>query len=148
MDVAPWAVYLVFRTPKVSWINRHRLNNLLSSWTETWDDQKLMNHLQRHGVIAGAVLTAQDLVADPHLEARGYIEEFQNVNAPQIGVRKYAGRPFRTPGMPFNIRNVASLGEHNVETLKDIAGLSQEEIATLADDGIISTQPLPTETRP
>lgn len=148
MDDPPWAVDPVFRTPQGRWTNRHRLNNLLSSWTETWDDQKLMNHLQRHGVIAGAVLTAQDLVADPHLEARGYIEEFQNVNAPQIGVRKYAGRPFRTPGMPFNIRNVASLGEHNVETLKDIAGLSQEEIVTLADDGIISTQPLPTETRP
>jgi crotonobetainyl-CoA:carnitine CoA-transferase CaiB-like acyl-CoA transferase len=52
------------------------------------------------------------------------------------------------PGVSFAIRNVAALGEHNVETLRDVAGLSDEEIATLANDGIISTQPLPTETPP
>jgi len=87
-------------------------------------------------------------VANPHLEERGYIEEFENVNAPLAGPRKYAGRPFRMPGVSFAIRNVAALGEHNVETLRDVAGLSDEEIATLANEGIISTQPLPTETPP
>ena len=148
MDNPPWAVDPVFGTPQGRWTNRHRLNELLSNWTETWDDQKLMNHLQNHGVTAGAVLTAQDLVTDPHLADRGYIEEFENVNALQIGPRKYAGRPFRTPGISLNIRNVASLGEHNVEILRDIAGLSQEEIAALAAEGKISTAPLPTETRP
>ena len=94
------------------------------------------------------MLTAEDLVADPHLEDRGYIEEFENVNAPQIGPRKYAGRPFRMPGISFNIRHVAALGEHNVETLRDIAGLSESEIAELAEEGIISSLPLPGESRP
>jgi crotonobetainyl-CoA:carnitine CoA-transferase CaiB-like acyl-CoA transferase len=52
------------------------------------------------------------------------------------------------PGIPFAIRHAAALGEHNVETLRDVAGLSDEEIATLANEGVISTQPLPTETPP
>jgi crotonobetainyl-CoA:carnitine CoA-transferase CaiB-like acyl-CoA transferase len=107
-----------------------------------------MNHLQSNGVAAGAVLTAEDLVANPHLGERGYIEEFENVNAPQAGPRKYAGRPFRMEGVSFAIRHVAALGEHNVETLRDVAGLSDDEITTLANEGIISTQPLPTETPP
>ena len=77
-----------------------------------------------------------------------YIEEFENVNAPQAGPRKYAGRPFRMPGISLGIHSVAALGEHNQEILRDIAGLSQEEISVLTVDGIISNQPLPTESRP
>ena len=148
MDEPLWAADPRFDTAQSRWRHRHHLGELLSGWTQTKDDQELMNHLQSNGVAAGAVLTAEDLVADPHLAKRGYIEEFENVNAPQAGPRKYAGRPCRMPGISFTIRHVAALGEHNVETLRDVAGLSDEEVATLANDGIISTQPLPTETPP
>ena len=143
-----WAADPRFDTAQGRWRHRHHLNDLLSGWTQTQDDQELMNHLQSNGVAAGAVLTAEDLVTNPHLGERDYIEEFENVNAPQAGPRKYAGRPFRMPGIPFAIRHAAALGEHNVETLRDVAGLSDEEIATLANEGVISTQPLPTETPP
>ena len=148
MDEPLWAADSRFETAQGRWNHRHNLGDLLSEWTQTQDDQELMNHLQSNGVAAGAVLTAEDLVANPHLGERGYIEEFENVNAPQAGPRKYAGRPFRMEGVSFAIRHVAALGEHNVETLRDVAGLSDDEIATLANEGIISTQPLPTETPP
>jgi benzylsuccinate CoA-transferase BbsF subunit len=148
MDEPLWAADSRFETAQGRWNHRRHLGDLLSEWTQTQDDQELMNHLQSNGVAAGAVLTAEDLVANPHLGERGYIEEFENVNAPQAGARKYAGRPFRMEGVSFAIRHVAALGEHNVETLRDVAGLSDDEITTLANEGIISTQPLPTETPP
>jgi len=148
MDEPLWAADPRFDTTQGRWRHRHHLGDLLSDWTQTKDDQDLMNHLQINGVAAGAVLTAEDLVANPHLKDRGYIEEFENVNAPHAGKRKYAGRPFRMPQIPFTIRHVAALGEHNVETLRDVAGLSDEEIATMASEGVIFTQPLPTETPP
>ncbi len=148
MEEPLWAADSRFETAQGRWNHRHHLGDLLSEWTQTQDDQELMNHLQSNGVAAGAVLTAEDLVANPHLRERGYIEEFENVNAPQAGPRKYAGRPFRIEGVSFAIRHVAALGEHNVETLRDVAGLSDDEITTLANEGIISTQPLPTETPP
>jgi len=148
MDEPLWAADSRFDTAQGRWRHRHHLGDLLSDWTQTKDDQDLMNHLQINGVAAGAVLTAEDLVANPHLKDRGYIEEFENVNAPHAGKRKYAGRPFRMPQIPFTIRHVAALGEHNVETLRDVAGLSDEEIATMANEGVIFTQPLPTETPP
>jgi len=148
MDEPLWATDPRFDTAQGRWRHRHRLGEFLSEWTRTKDDQELMNHLQSNGVSAGAVLTAEDLVANPHLGERGYIEEFENINAPNAGTRKYAGRPFHLPEIPFNIRHVAALGEHNVETLRDVAGLRDDEIATLADEGVISTQPLPTETPP
>ena len=148
MDEPLWAADFRFETARGRWNHRHHLGDHLSEWTQTQDDQELMNHLQSNGVAAGAVLTAEDLVANPHLGDRGYIEEFENVNAPHAGSRKYAGRPFRMAGVSFAIRHVAALGEHNVETLRDVAGLSDDEITTLANEGIISTQPLPTETPP
>ena len=148
VDDPAWATDTLFDTAQGRWENRHELAELLSDLTKTWDNVELMDHLQAHGVTAGAVLTAEDLVANPHLESRGYIEEFQNVNAPQAGPRKYAGRPFRMPGVSMAIRNVAALGEHNVDILRDIAGFPDTEIASLTSEGIISTLPLPTETRP
>ncbi len=143
-----WAVDHGFDTAQGRWSHRRQLGEHLAGWTSTQDDQELMIHLQENGVSAGAVLTAEDLVANPHLQEREYIEEFVNVNAPQAGPRKYAGRPFRMPGVSMGIHSVAALGEHNEEILREIAGLSEEEIAALADDGIISNLPLPTEPRP
>ena len=143
-----WATERRFETSHGRHRHRHELGENLSEWTQTKDCQEGMTVLQGWGVPAGAVLTAEDLVANPHLKEREYIEEFENVNAPQAGPRKYAGRPFRMPGVAMGIQSVAALGEHNEEILKEIAGLSQEEITSLADDGIISKLPLPTESRP
>ena len=148
MDEPLWAADPRFDTIQGRWRHRHHLGDLLSDWTQTKDNQELMDHLQSNGVTAGAVLTAEDLVANPHLEDRGYIEEFENVNAPHAGARKYAGRPFRMPAISLTIRHVAALGEHNVETLRNVGGLSDEEISTLAKDGVISSQPLPWENPP
>ena len=143
-----WAPARRFDTSHGRHRHRHELGENLSEWTQTKDCQELMTVLQGWGVPAGAVLTAEDLVANPHLQEREYIEEFENVNAPQAGPRKYAGRPFRMPGVAMGIQSVAALGEHNEEILKEIAGLSQKEITSLADDGIISNLPLPMESRP
>jgi crotonobetainyl-CoA:carnitine CoA-transferase CaiB-like acyl-CoA transferase len=124
------------------------LGELLGKWTEAQDNHELMHHLQSHGVAAGAVLTAADLVANPHLRERGYLEEFENINAPHVGPRTYAGRPFRMAGIPLAIGHVAALGEHNEALLRELASLSDPEIASLAEQGVISSRPLPDETPP
>ena len=95
--------------------------------------------LQAHGVCAGAVLTAADLVNDPHLKQRGFLQEFEQ--SPAVGPRTFAGRPFRMPGLPMAIRHVAGLGEHNEVVLREVAGLSQKEIRALAEEGVISHRP-------
>jgi benzylsuccinate CoA-transferase BbsF subunit len=128
--------------------HRRELDELLGRWTADQDDQELMDLLQDYGVAAGAVLTAEDLASNVHLKERCYIQEFDNTNAPLVGPRIYAGRPFRIPGIPMTIRNVATLGEHNLEVLQSIAGLSEIEIKGLAEDGIISNRPKSSEQAP
>ena len=110
-----------FATVPGRWQHRQELDAHLSQWTATHDDQELMHLLQAHGIPAGAVLTAADLVANPHLQERGYLEVFTNDNAPRVGPRVYAGRPFRTqPGPPIALRLVAALGQHNVQLLREV----------------------------
>ena len=148
MGVTSWAEDPRFESVLGRWQNRHQLDEHLAGWTATQDDQELAQVLQERGICAGAVLTAEDLVKNPHLKERGFLWEFDNPICPQVGPRVYAGRPFRASGLPMAIQQVAALGQHNEEVLRDLAGLSREEIEEVAKDGVISTGPRPEEQSP
>jgi crotonobetainyl-CoA:carnitine CoA-transferase CaiB-like acyl-CoA transferase len=124
--------------------NRHELDRHVAQWTATQDDKALLRSLQAQGVCAGAALTAADLVDDPHLKQRGFLQEIERAGAR----RAFAGRPFRISGMPLSIRNVAALGEHNESVLREVAGLSDVEIRALAEQGVISNRPRAEERAP
>jgi benzylsuccinate CoA-transferase BbsF subunit len=142
MGEPAWAMETRFATIQSRWQYRHDLDAHLGQWTATHDVQALMHLLQAHGVPAGIVHTARDLVANPHLRERGYLEVFTNTNAPSAGPRVYAGRPFRTlPDAPLTLHLVSALGQHNVEILRDVAALSEGEIQALVEVGVLATQP-------
>jgi crotonobetainyl-CoA:carnitine CoA-transferase CaiB-like acyl-CoA transferase len=148
MDRPAWADQPKFDSTLGRWENRHQLDEYLGRWTAPQDDRELMEKLQHQGISAGAVFTARDLVEDPHLNARGFFNDFDNPRCPRVGPRKYAGRPFRVPGIPMAITSAASLGEHNDGILREVAALSTAEIDALARSGVIATAPRPEEPRP
>ncbi|MCI0794632.1 MAG: CoA transferase [Chloroflexi bacterium] len=148
MEEPDWAADTRYDTVAGRWEHRSGLEQLLGQWTSAQDAQPLMDHLQEHGVAAGAVFTAEELVANRHLRERGYLQEFHNEHAPRTGARIYAGRPFRIPRIPAGIRHLAALGEDNAHILRDLAGLDDEEIESLAQEGIVSTRPKPSEPAP
>ena len=148
MENPTWAADTRFETVSARWQNRHELDDKLAEWTAGQDSRQLMYMLQDRGVSAGAVLTAEDLVGDPHLQDRGFFQEFNNVNFPHLGSRTFAGRPFRMAGVPMVIEHAASLGEHNGQVLRELAGLSPEEIGHLQQAGVIADRPGPDESRP
>jgi benzylsuccinate CoA-transferase BbsF subunit len=143
-----WAQDPRFDKAQSRWENRHELDEKLAQWTATGDDGKLARLMQAHGICAGAVLTAADLVNDPHLRERGFLQEYQREGSPSTGPRTYAGRPFRIPGIPMAIRHAAGLGEHNDAVLREVAGLSQVEIRSLAEQGVIADKPRAEEQAP
>jgi benzylsuccinate CoA-transferase BbsF subunit len=144
MGTPAWAQDPRFDSVQGRWQDRHELNRHMADWTATQDDKELARLLQAHGVCAGAVLTAADLVDDPHLKQREFLQTIERAG----GLRTYAGRPFRMPGLSMAIRHVAALGEHNEEVLREVAGLSREEISALAADGVISRRPRAEEKAP
>jgi benzylsuccinate CoA-transferase BbsF subunit len=141
MGDPPWAMAPRFDTVPGRWQHRGELDERIGQWTAAHDNEALTHLLQAHGVPAGAVLTARDLVANPHLREREYFEIFTNANAPRVGPRVYAGRPFRIPHIPEALTLVSALGQYNVQILREVAGLSEEAVRQLFDDGIIANRP-------
>ena len=148
MGSPDWADEDRFATALSRWQNRHALDELVAEWTSQHDDLELAQLLQQRGIAAGSCMTAQDLVNDPHLQARAYMWEFANPQAPEVGPRVFAGRPFTDPGNPMSIEKVAGLGQNNTEILSELAGLSFADIESLESDGVIYGAPRPDEPRP
>ncbi|MDE0444982.1 MAG: CoA transferase, partial [Gammaproteobacteria bacterium] len=70
-----------------------------------------------------------DIVEDPHLNARGYIERLPH---PQTGSRAHAGIPWRLARRPNGVRLPAPcLGADTDDALRDILGYDEDRIHAL-----------------
>jgi crotonobetainyl-CoA:carnitine CoA-transferase CaiB-like acyl-CoA transferase len=112
----------------------------ITAWMSTCAPEDAMNVLQDAGVASGVARLPIELLNDPQLHARGFIQE---VDRAFIGRHPQPSMPFREGERPFAIRfPPPTLGEHNREVLAGILGLSDAEIDQLASDGIIGTEML------
>ena len=119
------------------------LDRLLTAWTQAREHYEAMRLLQAHGVPAGAVLTGGETLVDPHLDARGFWDVVQH---PEVGSYKQVTTPWRLSQSPRQTTQPApGLGEHNQYVLGELLGLSAQEIAALAAQGIIGTRPVGAE---
>src|SRR5216117_2745917 len=55
--------------------NHRELDALVESWTTQHTPHQVMLILQREGIAAGVVQTAEDLYRDPHLRERGFARD-------------------------------------------------------------------------
>ncbi|MFH1651056.1 MAG: CoA transferase, partial [Chloroflexota bacterium] len=110
------------------------LEKLVAAWACTCTAEEVMMLLQGVGVAAAVVQNLEDLLTrDPHLKARGF---YQEVDHPPVGKITPEGIPFQLSETPGSFRLPAPLlGEHNEHVLKDILGMSPEEIARYAAEG-------------
>ncbi len=112
----------------------------IGAWTASRNHLDLMAELQAAGIPAGAVMNGPDLLADPQLAAR---EGLRIVDRPGLGPKHYPGQPyrFRRSAPPPN-RRAPLLGEHTSEVLKELAGLTDDDIAELVIDDVVGTVPI------
>jgi crotonobetainyl-CoA:carnitine CoA-transferase CaiB-like acyl-CoA transferase len=120
--------------------NHDELDRLISEWTGARTHYEVMELMQEAGVPAGAVLNAQERRENSHLNERGF---FLKGTHPEVGTHYYQGPPMKLSKTPITIRRLGpSLGEHNEYVLRDLLGMSKEEIALLEKEQIIGTKPL------
>jgi benzylsuccinate CoA-transferase BbsF subunit len=119
--------------------SRVRYHQELDYWIETWTAKytphQVMIMLQREGIAAGVVQTAEDLFCDPHLRERGFARE---VFHPQVGWVTRVGpsvRLMRHGHVPTGHAHVA--GEDNEAVLGDLLGMSSAEIGDLAERKVL-----------
>ena len=116
-------------------LNEDDLDHLIQSWTGKLESYEVMHLLQKAGIPAGAVLTNQQLLEDPHLQARGF---FEVVTHPDAGTHPNIGMPWKLSDTPVHIRLPAPcLGQHNDYILGDILGVDQVQLERLASKDII-----------
>lgn len=114
------------------------LDQLVESWTAQFGHYEAANLLQEAGVNAGPVLEIHELETDPFLA-----DMFQEVTRELTGTHAYPGWPVKFSGQRLQHRSPApTLGQHNEYVLKDILGLTAEEIAALEQNELIGDVPL------
>jgi benzylsuccinate CoA-transferase BbsF subunit len=106
----------------------------VAEWTRTRSPEEAAATLQAAGVSAMAVLSPDDLRADPHLAARGAIV---TVEHPEIGPERHIGNPLRMSRTPLAATGAAPLlGADTEDVLTRVLGLTRDEIARLVKDGV------------
>ena len=122
--------------------HQEALDAMISKWTMSLDPYEIAHRLQAVGVPAGPVLDARDLFSDPHLAARKFFDHIEHSQETEVGCRPQLGRPWRFSA--FEVPTPAAgprLGEANDYVLRELLGLGEAEIATMAEQGVIGTTP-------
>ena len=116
-------------------VHRDDIDAAITAWAKKQDDYAAMFRLQQVGVPAGPFLEPSRLFHDPHLRQGGYFTRLWTTDGtwrdlPGIGWRFDGGpAPYMAPA--------PVLGQDNDYVYRDILGLSEAEIAQLAEEQII-----------
>ena len=110
----------------------------LEKWAENRTRSETSSLLAEANVASGPVLTAPEVVKDPHLEERNMIVALPRTD----GINE----PILIPGNPIKMSKVSEgpevrvpwVGEHTNEVLTEELGLSETELENLKKTGIIS----------
>ena len=111
----------------------------LVDWMATQQATWLMHQLQSTGITAVALNRASDLMDDPHLLARGYM---QFIERDFMGQQPHPISPWRVGQDPITIKTSApTLGQHNRRVLGGMLGLSDAQLDALDGQGVIGSKP-------
>ena len=115
--------------------NEDALEQIVSEWTAGQDRWEVTWLLQAQGVAAFPSFTTEDIVRDPHLNARGFIERLEH---PEVGRRAHVGIPWRLDRRPNGVRMPAPcLGADTDTLLTEILGYDEARIKQLREGGVL-----------
>ena len=121
-----WAGNGRFQTAEGRLAHQDEIDGHLAEWTHEKPPQDVMQILVEAGVPAGVVQRSSDLMRDPQLAHRNF---FRYLDHPEMGNIPYAGHQFRISGYDSGPRFAAPLlGEHNNLVLREVLGMTDEEI--------------------
>jgi crotonobetainyl-CoA:carnitine CoA-transferase CaiB-like acyl-CoA transferase len=107
----------------------------ITAWTRTRDRWEITRALQAAGVAAFPSMSNRDLVEDPHLNERGFFTRLEHA---EVGVRTHAGIPWRFAETKNGVGSPAPLiGEHTDRVMRDVLGMTAEEIARLRAEKVL-----------
>ena len=120
-------------------MNQEELDKLVEAWMVNYSPEEVTERMQQAGVSAGVVQNIEDLIKhDPHLWERGFLVDLKLPHPERRPSSLVVpGVITRLSGVSLPIRRPAPgrLGEENDRVLKDILGITQEEIDQATAEG-------------
>ena len=112
------------------------LDTHLASWTRERTREDVTAALRAKGLRAAPVETVSELFSDDQLAHRGMWPRGEH---PVMGSVALMAPPFTLSATPAHIRRAGPvLGEHNEAVFRDLVGLSSEEYARFASEGVFA----------
>jgi crotonobetainyl-CoA:carnitine CoA-transferase CaiB-like acyl-CoA transferase len=107
----------------------------LGEWTRERPPQDVMRLLQEAGVQAGVAQRSSDLLNDRQLAHRRFHKRMEH---PEMGEVPYTGHQFRISGYDSGpLTPAPCLGQHNEQVMREILGMSEEEVTEVLAAGAI-----------
>ncbi len=119
--------------------NEDKLDGLVGEWTVHHTPEEIMTWMQAKGVPAGVAQTMEDLHNhDPQLKSR---EFFVPLHHTEMETHSYYNEAARFSKTPVQLTKAAPcLGEDNEFVLKEVLGMTDDDIADLLINGVITTE--------
>lgn len=119
------------------------IDDKLARWCACRPAEEVVELLWARGVAVARVVHPRRVIDNPQLWARGF---FEPVDHPVVGPIALPGFPARLASQPAPAHRfpAPTLGQHNREILGGLLGLNGDDLARLADAGVIGDRPLGT----
>ncbi|NJN19322.1 MAG: CoA transferase [Oscillochloris sp.] len=115
--------------------NQAELDDLIAAWTIAHSADEIQALMDAHGVPAGRIYTAKEMLNDPHFAARQAIVGVADRHLGEIKMQNVFPRLSTTPG---GIDWTGpELGEHNAEVFAGLLGMAEDVIAALKERKIV-----------
>ena len=131
-----WAEDPKFSTFEGRKQNEEELNRKIEEWTKWQHAEILMEELIKAGVKAGIVNDARGAIENRHLIERDF---WVYLDHPEMGISLYNRAPIVFSKTPLQMKTAAPLlGQHTKDVLIDFLGYSEEEVAKMAEEGVLT----------
>lgn len=115
--------------------NQTELDERINQWTRTLTSQQVLDLCEKHGVPAGNIYRAPEMIADPHFAAREALVEMDHPQHDNFVMQNVAPKLSATPGSVETIG--PELGADNEAIYGELLGMDSAQRADLEARGII-----------
>jgi len=126
-----------FRAPRRRLEHQDEIHRVVGDWVASRTVAEVMAQLGPEGanIPCAPVMAVEQLVHDPHLQARGMLLRLAH---PKVGEVLVPGVPFKLSASPGTVRTLGpELGQHTDEVLRGLLRLSDAEVEQLRAEQVI-----------
>jgi crotonobetainyl-CoA:carnitine CoA-transferase CaiB-like acyl-CoA transferase len=113
----------------------------LGAWFATQDVNAVVEQLAAMAIPVAQVISPSNVTDNEQLVARGYFELLDHPSSGPCGYPRPPFAPIAATGGRWLRTPAPTLGQHTVEVLKQVCGVTDEELARLAAEGVTGTRP-------